>query len=78
MATRVILYRSAQLRGDEGRMMCIQDYYPYWHRKDRHTNASKPMPIDASDRSIHQIFFDDNIQADRAEIVDVFDVSTSA
>ena len=56
--------------------MCIQDYYPYWHRKDRSASASKAMPIDASDASVHHIFFDDNIADTFARIVDVYDVAT--
>ena len=65
-----------QLQGTEGRSMCIQDYYPYWHRKDRSASASKAMPIDASDASVHHIFFDDNIADTFARIVDVYDVAT--
>jgi len=65
-----------KVQGVEGRTMVIRDYYPYWHQKDRQAHASKAMPIDAADMSVHQIFFDDNIADTHAKIVDVYDVGT--
>jgi hypothetical protein len=55
------------------RAMIIQDDYPYWHACGETDHSGKLLLIDEAteNSSLVQIFFDDNVERDRAHIVDV-------
>lgn len=59
---------------DEGkRALILQDDYPYWHACGETDHSGKLFLIDPTTEniSIVQIFFDDNVERDRAHIIDV-------
>ena len=79
--------REFRVEGGHG-VLGLQDYYPYWRKHRETAETGKLLLVDdsglsASDDSdsdpvVHQIFFDDNVELDRAHIVDVRDVTTGA
>merc|ERR1712150_176053 len=54
--------------------MAIRDCFPHWRKNKEADDAGKPLfvepPLLASKAGVHHIFFDDNIERDRAHIVD--------
>eukprot|EP00755_Sulcionema_specki_P030654 Sspe_Gene.18629::Locus_6718_Transcript_1_1_Confidence_1.000_Length_1158::g.18629::m.18629 len=50
--------------------LAIRDCYEWWDRSGRSCDSGKILPIDPSADSPHHIFFDDNIERDRMQIVD--------
>mmetsp|Transcript_14452 Transcript_14452/g.23938 ORF Transcript_14452/g.23938 Transcript_14452/m.23938 type:complete len:230 (-) Transcript_14452:139-828(-) len=53
------------------RSLMIQDDYPYWNKCGETDDSGKLLLIDSDNDSVVQIFFDDNIERDRAHIIDV-------
>lgn len=66
------------------RSLVISDDFPYWNKSCESDTSGKLMLIDRSKNAesdstekrkdnshVHQLFFDDNIERDRAHIVDV-------
>jgi hypothetical protein len=64
--------------GDPGSAtLGLRDYYPYWAAQKESDTAGKLLLVDTSpDAACHHIFFDDNIERDRAHIVDCRDSRT--
>jgi hypothetical protein len=51
--------------------MALRDYYKYWRSHGESDNSGKPLLVDPPEAgAAHHIFFDDNIERDRAHIVD--------
>jgi len=74
--------REFAVEGGHG-VLGLQDYYPYWRKHHERAEAGKLLLVDdgalAGDAEpVHQIFFDDNVELERAHIVDVRDVVTGA
>ena len=58
------------------RTMMFSDDYVWWSMHGENSEAGKMMILDEKDNdNIHQIFFDDNLEFDRAGIVDVRNLS---
>ena len=55
---------------DSYRTLAYQDYYPWWSKCDESDDSGKLLVVDTSDKKTLHIFFDDNIERDRAHIVD--------
>ncbi len=64
--------------GDPGSAtLGLRDYYPYWAAQKESDTAGKLLLVDTSPAAVcHHIFFDDNIERDRAHIVDCRDSRT--
>eukprot|EP01041_Mallomonas_annulata_P007881 gene7881-16131_t len=60
------------------RAMAVSDDYCWWDTHDESEDSGKLLMIDCNDEdnNIIQMFFDDNIERDRAHIVDVRDIQT--
>lgn len=56
--------------------MAIHDDWSYWNSNGEEADSGKLLLIDQSDYTTQHIFFDDNVFADRAKIVDVRDLIT--
>lgn len=57
----------------------VRDDYTYWASNNQYQDFSKPFPIDNTDTSVAQIFFDDNVKSEpdsSVNIVNPIDVST--
>jgi len=57
----------------------VRDDYSYWNSNKQHQKFSKPFPIDNTDSSAIQIFFDDNVKSEpesSVNIVNPIDVCT--
>lgn len=51
--------------------MAVRDYFPFWRASKESDDSGKPLLVESvSENSVHHIFFDDNIERDRAHIVD--------
>lgn len=50
--------------------LAIRDFYPYWFRHCEVATAGKLLTLDEDDPQVHAIFFDDNVLAHDAHIVD--------
>lgn len=72
-AENIYSYFISSIFDQNKRSMMIQDDYPYWHACGETDHSGKLLLVDSSTEgeSIVQIFFDDNIERDRAHIVDV-------
>lgn len=67
----------AKLRDPHTATLGLRDYYPHWARQNESDAAGKLLLVDTSpDAVCHHIFFDDNIERDRAHIVDCRDSRT--
>ncbi len=75
-----VLERPEEVWGhlEVGGAFALRDDYPWWARSGFKASAGKPLRVDPSDRSVHAIFFDDNVFEDDARIVDVRDARTGA
>jgi hypothetical protein len=60
--------------------LAIRDFYPFWFRKCEAASAGKLLTLDTRDHEppVHALFFDDNILAHDAHIVDARDVRDGA
>lgn len=56
--------------------VAIRDYYRFWALNAESDTSGKLLLVDNRRQDEVQLFFDDNIERDRAHIVDVRDVST--
>lgn len=56
--------------------MFLQDDFTFWNNNCESDQCGKIYLIDQNKSNVIQIFFDDNIERDRAHIVDVRDIST--
>jgi len=55
--------------------IAVRDYFPFWRKSKESDDSGKPLLVESlSENSVHHIFFDDNIERDRAHIVDARDV----
>jgi len=55
--------------------MAVRDYFPFWRKSKESDDTGKPLLVESlSENSVHHIFFDDNIERDRAHIVDARNV----
>lgn len=54
--------------------MAIRDCFPHWRKHKEADDSGKPLFVEPITAGIHHIFFDDNIERDRAHIVDARDV----
>jgi len=55
--------------------MAVRDYFPFWRMSKESDDSGKPLLVESlSQDSVHHIFFDDNIERDRAHIVDARNV----
>mgnify|MGYP005992489089 CR=1 FL=1 len=52
-------------------VLALRDDYLFWHTHGETAEAGKLLLVDPSDRSVHSVFFDDNVGEDDACIVDV-------
>ena len=52
----------------------FRDDYHSWNENDRVSSMGKVMPFYANDKSVHHIFFDDNIKEDDLYLVGPFDL----
>eukprot|EP00662_Eupelagonemidae_sp_cell21_P028000 gene28000-52747_t len=58
--------------GERALSVALRDYYPYWRDQKEADDAGKPLLVE--DRGgeegdgAHHIFFDDNVERDRAHI----------
>lgn len=51
--------------------LALRDYYPFWKKSKEADDSGKPLFVEAPKAgAAHHIFFDDNIERDRAHIVD--------
>ena len=67
----------AKLRDPHTATLGLQDYYPHWARQNESDAAGKLLLVDTSpDAVCHHRFCDDNIERDRAHIVDCRDSRT--
>lgn len=55
--------------------LALRDFYPFWFHECEAASAGKLLTLDPTDRSLHAVFFDDNILAHDAHIVDARDVT---
>lgn len=59
--------------------LALQDFFPFWRKQGESDDSGKPVFVEPlSETSPHVLFFDDNIERDRAHIVDARDASTWA
>ena len=72
-AENIYRHLMAMLFIENKRALILQDDYPYWHACGETDHSGKLLFIDpkAENNSIVQIFFDDNVERDRAHIIDV-------
>uniref|UniRef100_K3WBH3 Uncharacterized protein n=1 Tax=Globisporangium ultimum (strain ATCC 200006 / CBS 805.95 / DAOM BR144) TaxID=431595 RepID=K3WBH3_GLOUD len=54
--------------------LAIRDFYPFWFSNCEDARTGKLMTMDPEDRSVHVLFFDDNILPQEPHIVDARDV----
>mmetsp|Transcript_9336 Transcript_9336/g.15378 ORF Transcript_9336/g.15378 Transcript_9336/m.15378 type:complete len:380 (-) Transcript_9336:5-1144(-) len=70
----------ASQQQESGHVAALQDDFAWWSGHDESDDAGKVMLVDRTDAAgipnIIQVFFDDNIELDRAHIVDVRDATT--
>ena len=59
------------------RTMMLSDDYVWWSVRGEQSEDGKVLLMDTADKGVHQIFFDDNLEFDRAGIVDVRDLKGS-
>lgn len=50
--------------------LAIRDFYPFWFRNCEDATAGKLLTMDDQESDVHAVFFDDNILAHDAHIVD--------
>ena len=73
-----ILCCSARVYGTASghRCLALRDCWDWWNANGEVGHAGKPLLLNPGDRSTHEIFFDDNVLADRIKIVDARDAAT--
>jgi len=59
-----------------GRTLGIRDFYPWWFGDHESDTSGKLLLVDPDDPTVHEVFFDDNIERDRAHIVNVRNAKT--
>lgn len=54
----------------------IQDHFDWWRQCNESDDSGKLLLVDTDNKNIIQMFFDDNIERDRAHIVDVRELNS--
>lgn len=49
----------------------LRDFFPFWRHSQESDSSGKLLLVDPADDTVHPIFLDDNVERDRAHIVDV-------
>lgn len=71
------IYEMLKSESMSHRTMMLSDDYVWWSVRGEQSEDGKVLLMDTADKGIHQIFFDDNLEFDRAGIVDVRDLKGS-
>ena len=70
------IYEFIKEKSLEGTHVSLRDDYKYWASKAEESWAGKLHMVELSDKKVHSIFIDDNVEKDYAHIVHVLDLET--
>ena len=65
------IYAELKAQSRRGRTLAISDDYVWWSLHGERSDGGKLLVLDGGDEQIQEIFFDDNLECERAGIVDV-------